>query len=795
MQEPFPSPVCLRWRNAGKDRPEKGKELINKPLAEALLKKLAFSHAEWNAFECTEFVVEDDFIFVKGTYFTPVASSFDSVMTASELSEILAAKEAQPKPDTWPSAKGSAWLDGPPKHVLRICVCKDLSHQLQILSCGQCDRCLALPNKDMKYRPTAAQLIVPIGTPFREEKDDDILLRLKIPLTYRMRQTPSRLLLLHCYQASHGKDNALARVKPGVQSEDFRDSISIEIYRKLTGDEMTTDHLLKSEMTNIIRRRVGSGVNPSPSLKKWLAERPAVVGPNVELLSPVGRWHPRAQSMLSAPPPAAGSLAASAAFKGKATGAFSSKTATAGVPILAANPSAGYGGCYDAKQEKLNRTPHPMHYDTTIRNMSSKVDPRRKELKPSISFSNRVPRLSSVDARDDSIGPRKTEMGRIVRNPRRQLPLQSMELMGMVEPSQSLADFRGSLGSLSSASFNTSFYRPVPRASASALTEADRRAIFDDRAHHIIDEFHRSGRTNPIEERLPDGSLIVRTKAQPASKPRPRSAPPRRPPAPRMPVPGEEFDPWILRSGIKNSFGQRLIDLFKDWDTDGSFEIDRQEFRAACYTPIPLKKWIGFPNATKAEIDKVFDYFDTDKSGTLNLLELDLLLRRLPSKPSGDIADVFEESVAPPSPSGLTSHPQRRRSSSPRSGSPRAASPRAASPRHSARQGIRSPSPRPPVQGIALDQPQSPLKPPPPPQLQPPPPKAPSVESPQSPLQLPTPPLSTPSVGVAESPQSPQSPAVLRIKELEKRTHMAMEALFSLQTDLRTLGSEIAASE
>ena len=149
MQEPFPSPVCLRWRNAGKDRPEKGKELINKPLAEALLKKLAFSHTEWNAFECTEFVVEDDFIFVKGTYFTPVASSFDSVMTASELSEILAAKEAQPKPDTWPSAKGSAWLDGPPKHVLRICVCKDLSHQLQILSCGQCDRCLALPNKYM----------------------------------------------------------------------------------------------------------------------------------------------------------------------------------------------------------------------------------------------------------------------------------------------------------------------------------------------------------------------------------------------------------------------------------------------------------------------------------------------------------------------------------------------------------------------------------------------------------------------------------------------------------------------
>ena len=163
-------------------------------------------------------------------------------------------------------------------------------------------------------------------------------------------------------------------------------------------------------------------------------DRPACVHPDCEVLSKEGVWNPRPKSALNAPPPPPGSLAASAANTGKTSGAFSSKSVSAGVPLLAANPWAGVGGLLAKKTEKNGRTPHPLHYDTTIRNMTNQPKWERDMRKESISFSTRCPRQSAIEPYDDTIGPRKPQVGRVVRNPRRQLPRESMERMGLVEP-------------------------------------------------------------------------------------------------------------------------------------------------------------------------------------------------------------------------------------------------------------------------------------------------------------------------------------------------------------------------
>ena len=83
----------------------------------------------------------------------------------------------------------------------------------------------------------------------------------------------------------------------------------------------------------------------------------------------------------------------------------------------------------------------------------------------------------------------------------------------------------------------------------------------------------------------------------------------------KPPEVGKTCDPWILKAALKASFGQRLIDLFREWDADDSNEISKVEFRQACTTAIPLKKWWGIPGALKEEIDKTFEYFDRDGSG------------------------------------------------------------------------------------------------------------------------------------------------------------------------------------
>ena len=58
----------------------------------------------------------------------------------------------------------------------------------------------------------------------------------------------------------------------------------------------------------------------------------------------------------------------------------------------------------------------------------------------------------------------------------------------------------------------------------------------------------------------------------------------------------------------------RVIDLFREWDTDGNGSISKREFRKA----IPR---LGL-KASKAEVGHLFDEWDADKSGMISLAEL-----------------------------------------------------------------------------------------------------------------------------------------------------------------------------
>ena len=58
----------------------------------------------------------------------------------------------------------------------------------------------------------------------------------------------------------------------------------------------------------------------------------------------------------------------------------------------------------------------------------------------------------------------------------------------------------------------------------------------------------------------------------------------------------------------------RVVDLFRQWDEDGSGEIDRDEFAEAIVA-------LGY-EAPREDVDRLFDRFDRDASGTLSYREL-----------------------------------------------------------------------------------------------------------------------------------------------------------------------------
>ena len=81
-----------------------------------------------------------------------------------------------------------------------------------------------------------------------------------------------------------------------------------------------------------------------------------------------------------------------------------------------------------------------------------------------------------------------------------------------------------------------------------------------------------------------------------------------------------EYVRFSLRDALARS-SSRVIDLFKQWDEDGSGEIEKKEFRRAI-------KAMGFDFfADDGEIDMVFDDFDLDKSGAIDYRELNKQLR------------------------------------------------------------------------------------------------------------------------------------------------------------------------
>ena len=76
-----------------------------------------------------------------------------------------------------------------------------------------------------------------------------------------------------------------------------------------------------------------------------------------------------------------------------------------------------------------------------------------------------------------------------------------------------------------------------------------------------------------------------------------------------------------LRDALVKNAG-RVIDLFREWDTDGDGEVSRKEFHKAM-------KQLGL-EVPKKDIDELFDSWDPDGSGTLDFKELQKVLRPPP---------------------------------------------------------------------------------------------------------------------------------------------------------------------
>lgn len=82
---------------------------------------------------------------------------------------------------------------------------------------------------------------------------------------------------------------------------------------------------------------------------------------------------------------------------------------------------------------------------------------------------------------------------------------------------------------------------------------------------------------------------------------------------------------WTLREHFKFGGGKRVIDFFRSMDADGSGEVTIKEFG-------PFVKFVGFTEATDAEIADTFKALDVDGSGRIPYVELDKKLREKPPK-------------------------------------------------------------------------------------------------------------------------------------------------------------------
>ena len=100
------------------------------------------------------------------------------------------------------------------------------------------------------------------------------------PLSHAERRMPSRMLLWHAFDATHGPGCALQQVKHhtrycgAIMSKSVRMAAALELYRKLTGDLSTPSKLVMAEADAIAKKRQAGANTPSASMRRWLNELP-----------------------------------------------------------------------------------------------------------------------------------------------------------------------------------------------------------------------------------------------------------------------------------------------------------------------------------------------------------------------------------------------------------------------------------------------------------------------------------------------------------------------------------------
>jgi len=222
-------------------------------------------------------------------------------------------------------------------------------------------------------------------------------------------------------------------------------------------------------------------------------------------------------------------------------------------------------------------------------------------MKPSPQFMSRLPRESMVFKTHEMRGPLKPSHGCTLRNPRRAPPESSLE-------------------GLAWDAWNSSRGSP-PRAAATV-------------EQRFVEERMES---------LGDGSVIVRPPRVSSAPPAERKAgiygpPPVENEADFVPPPAyPTCDPWMVRDAILSVWGFRPIDLFRDMLELGETELDLKHFVLGLQTKFPEpyvetkhgKPMPGFGHATKRDLDRTFKWFDKDKSGRIDILEVEKAVRKL----------------------------------------------------------------------------------------------------------------------------------------------------------------------
>ena len=86
------------------------------------------------------------------------------------------------------------------------------------------------------------------------------LLARESPLPPEQCFEPTRLLLLLCYEATHGAGCPLSEISKGMLTPAQRSAYTVELYRKITGD-------MKSDATQVTRRQTFDRISSAPIVR------------------------------------------------------------------------------------------------------------------------------------------------------------------------------------------------------------------------------------------------------------------------------------------------------------------------------------------------------------------------------------------------------------------------------------------------------------------------------------------------------------------------------------------------